>query len=146
MQQFLKSCSRQFPNDPVITVRSDRGGEFGNPDHAPTASMRLLTSQGIRHEFSSTESPEQNRRAERWIQTLGNMIRTMLVASGHSKCMWHEALRSATHVLNRTPSTVLPDHQSRYMCFTNKHPPLTHLRAWSCVARPPECGRAPKPL
>jgi hypothetical protein len=65
VSQFLKGLSQQFPNDPVQTIRIDRGGEFGNPLLCATQFMQLLISEGIRHEFSSTECSQQNGTAER---------------------------------------------------------------------------------
>jgi transposase InsO family protein len=77
--QFLKGLSQQFPNDPVQTIRTDRGGEFGNLLLSPTQFMQLLISKGIRHEFSSTQCPQQNGTAERRIQTLSNITRALLI-------------------------------------------------------------------
>jgi transposase InsO family protein len=39
VRQFLKGLSQRFPNDPVQTIRTGRGGEFGNPLLSPTQFM-----------------------------------------------------------------------------------------------------------
>jgi transposase InsO family protein len=92
---LLATMARQFPDSPVQIIRSDRGGEFGNPEFACTQLMEHLAGLGIQQQFSTTQSPQQNGRAERPIQILSNTMRTILWASKHPKAFWAEALKVA---------------------------------------------------
>jgi hypothetical protein len=96
--------------------------------------MTELAAAGVRTEFSSTETPEQNGRAERVIQTLTNMVRCMLTKSRLPKSLWHEALATATYLVNRNPHSSLPNSQTPFEALTGKKPDLCRLRVWGCTA------------
>jgi transposase InsO family protein len=69
----------------VQVIRSDGGGEFGNPKFASTELVEHLAGLGIQQQFSTTQSPQQNGRAERPMQTLSNTMRAILWVSKHPK-------------------------------------------------------------
>ena len=48
--------------------------------------------------------PQQNGVAERRNRTLMDMVRSMLSYSTLSVNLWMEALKTATHILNRVPN------------------------------------------
>jgi transposase InsO family protein len=99
----------------IITVRSDRGrGEFGNPLLGKTDFMELLSRHGITHQFSSTDTPEQNGRVERRNRVLGEAVRTMLIASKLPQHLWGEAIVAFTHIYNRSPNAALPGSITPY--------------------------------
>ncbi|GKB58046.1 retrovirus-related pol polyprotein from transposon TNT 1-94 [Tanacetum coccineum] len=84
----------------IKVVRSDIGGEYV----APFA--ELCAKHGIRHEFTSPYSPQQNGIAERKNRTLKEMVTAMLISSGMSQDMWGEAILTATYLLNKIPPKV----------------------------------------
>ncbi|GKA59734.1 retrovirus-related pol polyprotein from transposon TNT 1-94 [Tanacetum coccineum] len=81
----------------IKVVRSDRGGEYVSPF------ADLCAKHGIRHEFTSPYSPQQNGIAERKNSTLKEMVNAMLISSGLSQDMWGEAILTATYLLNKIP-------------------------------------------
>jgi transposase InsO family protein len=98
------------PAVPGLTICSDRSGEFGNSkfgnsEFASTLLMEHLAGLGIQQQFSTTQSSQQNGRAERPIQTLSNMMRVILWASKHPKAFWAEALCPPlfAHDMHRNP-------------------------------------------
>ncbi|GJU23468.1 retrovirus-related pol polyprotein from transposon TNT 1-94 [Tanacetum coccineum] len=81
----------------IKVVRSDRGGEYVSPF------AELCVKHGIRHEFTTPYSPQQNGIAERKNRTFKEMVNAMLISSGLSQDMWGEAILMATYLLNKIP-------------------------------------------
>jgi transposase InsO family protein len=67
----------------VKNIRSDNGIEFKN-----TQVDNFLDEEGIKHEFSTTYTPQQNRVIERKNRTLIEMARTMLDEYKTSDQFW----------------------------------------------------------
>ncbi|GKE89173.1 putative ribonuclease H-like domain-containing protein [Tanacetum coccineum] len=73
-KDFLKMIQRKLQAQ-VITVRTDRGTEFLNKIvHA------YFKEEGIEHQTSTPQTPEQTGVIERWNHTLVKAARTMLSA------------------------------------------------------------------
>ena len=53
-------------------------------------------------------SPDHNGVAERRIQTLVNMVQSMLSKSNLPKFLWTDALKKKTYILNCVPTTAVP--------------------------------------
>jgi hypothetical protein len=77
-------------------VRSDNGSEFKN-----TNVEEFCDEKGIKHEFSTTYTPEQNGVVERKNRTLIEMARSMLDEYKVSDSFWAEAINTACHASNR---------------------------------------------
>jgi hypothetical protein len=77
-------------------VRSDNGTEFKN-----TQVEEFLDEDGIKHEFSTPYTPQQNGIVERKNQTLIDMARTMLDEYKTLDLFWCEAVNTACHAINR---------------------------------------------
>ena len=89
-------------------MRSDRGGEYYGR-HTPYGQVlgpfaKFLQENGIVTQYSMPGDPQQNGVAERRNRTLMDMVRSMLSYSTLSVNLWMEALKTATHILNRVPS------------------------------------------
>ena len=69
---FVKQAQNEFVSS-VVKVRSDNGTEFRN-----TQVEELCNDMGIKHEFSSTYTPQQNGVVERKNKTLITLSRAML--------------------------------------------------------------------
>jgi transposase InsO family protein len=74
----------------IKKIRSDNGTEFG-----------FLEDEGIKHEFSSPYTPQQNVVVERKNRTLLDMARTMLHEYKTSDRFWAEAVNTACYAINR---------------------------------------------
>ncbi|GJT64728.1 retrotransposon protein, putative, ty1-copia subclass, partial [Tanacetum coccineum] len=66
----------------IKVVRSDRGGEYVSPF------VDLCAKHGIKHEFNTPYSPQQNGISERKNRTLKEMVNAMLISSGLTQDMW----------------------------------------------------------
>ena len=69
---FVKQAQNEFESS-VVKVRSDNGTEFRN-----TQVEEFCNDIGIKHEFSSTYTPQQNGVVERKNKTLITLARAML--------------------------------------------------------------------
>jgi transposase InsO family protein len=75
-QETLKGFLRRAQNEfdlRIKKIRSDNGTEFKN-----SQIEGFLEDEGIKHEFSSPYTPQQNGVVERKNRTLLDMVRTML--------------------------------------------------------------------
>jgi len=80
----------------IVRIRSDHGTEFGNSKF-----HEFCTGEGIKHEFSSPVTPQQNGVVERKNRTLQESTSVILHAK-HLPCyFWAEAMNIACHIHNR---------------------------------------------
>jgi hypothetical protein len=80
----------------IKKIRSDNGTEFKN-----SQIEGFLEDEGIKHEFSSLYTPQQNGVVERKNRTLLDMARTMLDEYKISDRFWMEAINTACYAINR---------------------------------------------
>jgi hypothetical protein len=92
---FAILAQNQFEFD-IKKVRSDNGSEFKN-DRID----EYCDDKGIKHEFSSKYTPEQNGIVERKNMTLIDTARSMLAEYNVSDSYWVEAINTACHASNR---------------------------------------------
>ncbi|RVW43546.1 Retrovirus-related Pol polyprotein from transposon TNT 1-94 [Vitis vinifera] len=75
-------------------------------------------------------SPEQNGVAERRNRTLMEMKRSMMGRSNLPECLWGEAIKTTTYILNRVPSKSVP--KTPFELWTDRKPSLNHFKVWGC--------------
>ena len=80
----------------IKKIRSDNWTEFKN-----SQIEGFLEEEGIKHEFSSPYTPQQNGVVERKDRTLLDMARTMLDEYKTSDRFWAEAINTACYSINR---------------------------------------------
>ena len=123
---FITYIQRQTGGT-VRRIRSDNGGEYDN-----ATLSAFYTAHGIKPEYTVPYTPQQNGRAERLNRTLLEKARTMLTAADLPPSYWAEAIATANHVRNRSPtagSTTTP-----YERLHGTPPDLSHLRVFGCRA------------
>ena len=98
----------------------------------PTEFQAFLASKGIIHQHSCPSTPQQNGVTERKNHHLLDVLRTLLLESSIPSMFWVEALKIATHLINRLPSQVL-QMESPYFCLFAMQPSYDHLRIFGCV-------------
>jgi transposase InsO family protein len=76
-------------------VRSDNGTKFKN-----TLVEEFLDEEGIKHEFSTPYTSQQNGVVERKNRTLIDMARTMLDEYKMLDLFWCDAVDTACHAIN----------------------------------------------
>jgi transposase InsO family protein len=98
-QETLKGFLRRAQNEfglRIRKIRSDNGMEFKN-----SQIEGFLEDEGIKHEFSSPYTPQQNGVVERKNRTLLDMARTMLDEYKTPDRFWADAINIACYSINR---------------------------------------------
>jgi transposase InsO family protein len=123
LKGILETSSNEFGLR-IKKIRSDNGTEFKN-----SQIEGFLEEEGIKHEFSSPYTPQQNGVVERKSITLLGMARTMLDEYKTPDWFWVEAINTACYSINR-----LYLHQilkkTSYELLTGKNPNLSYFRAF----------------
>jgi transposase InsO family protein len=94
LKKFLKRAQNKF-DAKVKKIRNDNDTEFKN-----TQVEDFLDEEGIKHEFLTPYTPQQNRVAERKNRTLIEMARTMLDEYKTLDQFWAEAINTTCHTTN----------------------------------------------
>ena len=68
---------------------------------------KYMEQNGIIHQSSCVNTPQQNGVAKRKIGHIMSSARALLFEGNCPKIYWSEAVATATHLINRTPSKVL---------------------------------------
>ena len=117
----------------IKRLRTDNAKEFLSHDF-----LQWLQERGIRHETTSSYSPESNGKAERLNRTLMDMARTMLREVPNVKrhaCLWAEAVHTANYLRNRMYTTSCKDRdKTPYEVILGKKPDVSHLRRFGAKA------------
>jgi transposase InsO family protein len=95
LKKFLRRAQNEFGLI-IKKIRSHNRMEFKN-----SQIEGFLEEEGIKHEFSSPYTPQQNGVVERKNRTLMNMARTMLEEYTTSDRFWVEAINTACYSISR---------------------------------------------
>jgi transposase InsO family protein len=95
LKRFLRRAQNEFGLR-IKKIRSDNGTKFKN-----SQIEGFLEEEGIKHEFSSPYTPQQNGVVERKNRTLLDMARTMLDEYKTPDRFWVEAINTACYSINR---------------------------------------------
>lgn len=109
-------------------LRTDNGMEFCSLEF-----NEFCSKLGISRHKIVRLTPQQNGMAERMNHTLLNKVRCLLAASDLGTSFWGEALATATHLINRSPSSVLGFKTPEEM-WKDKKPVLSYLKPFGCLA------------
>jgi hypothetical protein len=108
----------------IKKIRSNNGTEFKN-----SQIESFLEDEGIKHEFSSPYTPQQNGVVERKNRTLLDMARTMLDEYKTSDRFWAEAINTACYAINRLYLHRILKKTS-YELLTGKKPNVSYFRVF----------------
>jgi hypothetical protein len=126
-QETLKGFLRRDQNEfglKIKKIRSDNGTEFKN-----SQIEGFLEDEGIKHEFSSPYTPQQNGVVERKNRTLLDMARTMVDEYKTSDRFWVEAINTACYAINRLYLHWILKKTS-YELLTSKKPNVSYFRVF----------------
>jgi transposase InsO family protein len=87
----------------------------------------VCVKSGIKHQFTTPYTPQQNGVVERKNRTVMEMARALLKSMGVPGKFWAEAVRHAVYLLNRLPSKAMGD-RTPYEAWNGRRPHLGHLR------------------
>jgi hypothetical protein len=108
----------------IKKIRSDNGTKFKN-----SQIEGFLEEEGIKHEFSSPYTPQQNGVVERKTRTLLDMARTMLDEYKTPDRFWAEAINTACYSINRLYLHRILKKTS-YELLTDKKPNVSYFRVF----------------
>ena len=109
-----------------MKVRSDNGTEFRN-----TQVEEFCNDIGIKHEFSSTYTPQQNGVVERKNRTLITLASAMLDDYGISQRFWAEVINTACHASNRVYLHRFLK-KTPYELLIGRKPNISYFRVFGC--------------
>ncbi|RVW37994.1 Retrovirus-related Pol polyprotein from transposon TNT 1-94 [Vitis vinifera] len=124
--EFLAYVDNQFSTS-IKTLRTNSGSEYLSNEF-----QAFLAPKGIIHQRSCPSTPQQNGVSERKNRHLLDVVRTLLLESSVPSMFWVEALKTATHLINRLPFQVLHMGSPYFRLFA-KQPSYDHLRIFGCV-------------
>lgn len=88
----------------IKILRTDNGTEYCGNDF-----QTFCRKSGIRHQTSTTYTPQQNGVAERANRTIVERAKCMIFDADLDKSFWAEAVHTAVYVINRSVNSVLVD-------------------------------------
>lgn len=124
----FKSVVEKDLGKKIITLRTDRGGEFTSKEF-----YDFCDTNSIKRHVTASYTPQQNGVVERRNRTLMVITRSMLKAMKVPNYLWGEAVRHATYVINPTSTKAL-DNMTPYESLCKKKPNIEHLRVFGCLA------------
>jgi transposase InsO family protein len=123
LKRFLRRAQNEFGLR-IKKIRSDNGTEFKN-----SQIEGFLEEEGIKYEFSSPYTPQQNGVVERKNRTLLDMARTMLDEYKTPYQFWAEAINTACYSINRLYLHRILKKTS-YELLTSKKPNVSYFRVF----------------
>ncbi|KAL4376081.1 hypothetical protein GQ457_02G039440 [Hibiscus cannabinus] len=116
----------------IKCFRSDNGGEYRSDEFDD-----FFKNEGIKRQFTTVYTPQQNGVAERMNRTLLERTRAMLRAASLEKAFWAEAVNTTCYLVNRAPSTAI-ELKTPMEMWTGKPADYSNLRGyrlWDPTAR-----------
>jgi transposase InsO family protein len=123
LKRFLRRAQNEFRLR-IKKIRSDNGTEFKN-----SQIEGFLEEEGIKHEFSSPNTPQQNGVVDRNNRTLLDMARTMLDEYKTPDRFWAEAINTSCYSINRLYLHRILKKTSHEL-LTGKKPNVSYFRVF----------------
>ena len=123
IKHFISMVETQF-SDKVKGIRSDNDPEF--------ALQNFYGSQGILHQTSYVETPQQNEVVERKHQHLLAVAKALLFHANLPNFFWTQAVSLGVHIINKL-STKFLNQKSPHEVLFNCTPSINTLRVFGCL-------------
>jgi transposase InsO family protein len=142
LKRFLRRAQNEFVLR-IKKIRSDNGTEIKN-----SQIEGFLEEEGIKHEFSSPYTPQQNGVVERKNKTLLDMARIMLDEYKTPDRFWAEAIDTACYSINRLYLHRMLKKTSHEL-LSGKKPNVSYFRGFGSkcfilIKRGGNCNFSPK--
>ncbi|GAA0161779.1 hypothetical protein LIER_18015 [Lithospermum erythrorhizon] len=111
----------------ILVIRSDHRREFENFKF-----QTFCDEEGIKHEYSSPITPQQNGIVERKNRTLQEMARVMIHANQLPIKFWAEAVNTACHIHNRV-TLRSGTHSTSYELWRGRKPIVHYFHIFGSV-------------
>ena len=127
LQNFLEYVKCHFSTN-IKFISSDNALEFTSAD-----CQQFFQSNGILHQTSCVNRPQQNARAERKHRHIHNIARSLRIQANLPLDFWGACVLTAAHLINKLPSPVLAN-QTPYYILHKTPPEYDHLKVFGCIA------------
>ena len=111
-----KAITEKLTETKMETFQTDNGGEYTSKDFED-----YLKKEGIHHELTIPNTPQQNGATERMNRTRVESVRAMLADSKLSKRFWAEVLATAMYLHNQSPTAAVKE-KTPFEVLTGKKP------------------------
>ena len=111
----------------VKVIRSDNGAEFTS---GPM--KQFYGEQGIIHQTSCTDTPQQNGRVERKNRHILNVARALRFQANLPLKFWGECVLTAAYLINRTPASTLHG-KTPYEILFRARPTYEHIKIFGSL-------------
>jgi hypothetical protein len=108
----------------IMRIRSDHGREFKNSKFE-----EFCLSYGIKQEFSSPITPQQNGVVERKNRVIQEMACLMIHSKNLAQHFWGEAVNTACHIINRVYLRI-ETNKTPYEIWRGKKPIVKYFRTF----------------
>lgn len=125
----FKAYVENHTGEKIKTIRSDNGGEYCSREFD-----KFCKVNGILHQTSTVETPQQNGVAERMNRTLTEKAKCFLFDAELPKTYWAEAINMAAYVVNRSTTKALKNGKTPLEMFDGKKPNLNDLIIFGSTA------------
>ena len=112
----------------VKQLRSDNAPEYTEGDF-----RRYCIEHGINQQTTVPHCSQQNGVAERFLRTLQEMGRCLVIKAKLEKIFWDEAINTAVHIRNRLPTRSNEGNLSPTKMLFDKTPDVSYFRVFGCV-------------
>lgn len=123
-QDFVAKSETHF-NLKIAYLNCDNGGEYLSNEF-----KSFCVQKGIQYHLTVPYTPQQNSIAERMNRTLLEKARAMIHGAELNKEFWGEAILTATHLLNLTPSKAISKDKTPYELWHRRKPKLNLLKVF----------------
>jgi len=127
IKSFVSMAQTQF-SATVKILRSDNALEF-SPSHT---ALEFFAANGILHQTSCVQTPQQNGVVERKHKHLLEVSRALLFQSHLPLTFWGECVLTATYLINRLPLIIL-NNKSPFELLHHQKPSYDHLWVFGCL-------------
>jgi transposase InsO family protein len=129
-EKFLqyKARAENETGKKIKVLRSDNGGEYMSK-----AMKNYFDEQGIKHEFTTIYTPQQNGVAERLNRTLLEKARCLLRARNVPLAFWGEAIKMANFLRNHLATKICED-KTPIEIWTGRKPSIAFIKTFGCKA------------
>lgn len=124
--RFYKMALTQFGRK-IKILRSDNGTEFTS-----SRAKQFYADNGILHQTSCVDTPQQNGRAERKHRHILNVARALKIQASLPIKFWGECVLTAAVLINYTPSRLLSG-KSPYEVLFGRQPNYDNLRVFGSL-------------
>eukprot|EP00253_Pinus_taeda_P016023 PITA_16023 len=126
--QKFKTLVEKESHCNIMTLRTDNGGEF-----CSSAFSNFCDTHGIKHQFTTPYTPQQNSVVEHRNRTIVEMARSMLQHKSVPNKFWAEAVFTVVYLLNQSPTQAVKGKTPEEV-WSGRKPKISHLKVFGSIA------------